>query len=277
MLWKSLGIMRNYQPKYRWKLNDKQIKLLNVVAIFRFVTTDLLAELYSKDRSTFYERLTILEEQGYLLKQYDSTYRIDRRPASYCLAPAGIRALKDSPYVTPGTLLQNYKNKNYTRTQIDDCLQLVRIYAYFKKHYSKNFTMITKYQLDREGYPRPTPLIRVGGKTDKISDYLVDFIPAGTPTWQIKKRLTQHEEMADESEYTYPHVIFIAGNVSTEKRIIDFTVELYDDFKVFTTTLERVLEAKSPKIFMDPEGYSDLDGDEKPELCILPIRFEGNN
>lgn len=266
--------MPNYQPRHRQKLSTKQLGLLNTVAMFRFVTTDLLADMYSRDRSTYYERLTVLEKQGYLLKQYDSTYRIDRRPASYCLAPAGIRALKDSEYVTPGTLLQNYKNKNYTRQQIDDCLQLVRLVAYLRKGYLKDFYVMTKYQLDREDYPRPTPIIRMEGKTNKIPDYLIDLIPAGTPTWQIKKRLSQHEEMADESQYTYPHVIFITGNANTEKRIIGFTGELYDDFKVFTTTLDRLLNNGRPDIFIDPEECLELDEDEEPELITLPIKFE---
>lgn len=265
--------MKRQQPTYRRQLTDKQLRLLNIVAIFRFVTTDLLAEMYEKDRSTFYERLTVLEKQGYLLKQYDSTYRIDRRPASYCLAPLGIRTLKGSSYVTAGSLLQNYKNKQYTRTQLDDCLQLVRLAAYFKKQYNNHFTIATKYQLDREEFPRPTPLLRVSGKTDEIPDYLVDVIPAGTPTWQVKRRLTEHEVMADESQYTYPHVIFVAGNTNTEKRIIDFTGELYDDFKVFTTTLERLVQATSDKIFVDPEQVLDLDDEEEPSLIVLPREF----
>lgn len=265
--------MKRQQPTYRRQLTDKQLRLLNIVAIFRFVTTDLLAEMYEKDRSTFYERLTVLEKQGYLLKQYDSTCRIDRRPASYCLAPLGIRTLKGSSYVTAGSLLQNYKNKQYTRTQLDDCLQLVRLAAYFKKQYNNHFTIATKYQLDREEFPRPTPLLRVSGKTDEIPDYLVDVIPAGTPTWQVKRRLTEHEVMADESQYTYPHVIFVAGNTNTEKRIIDFTGELYDDFKVFTTTLERLVQATSDKIFVDPEQVLDLDDEEEPSLIVLPREF----
>ena len=265
--------MHKQQPKYRWNLTDKQRGLLNIVATLRFVTTDLLSEMYGKDRSTFYERLTVLEKQGYLLKQYDSTYRIDRRPASYCLAPLGIRALKELPHVTTGSLLQNYKNKQYTRAQIDDCLQLVRLAAYFKKHYSQHFSATTKYQLDREEYPRPTPLLRINGTTDTIPDYLVDFVPAGTPTWQVKRRLTQHEDMADESQYTYPHVIFVAGNANTEKRIIDFTGELYDDFKVFTTTLERILQSESKGVFIDPEQVLDLDDDDTPSLIALPREF----
>ncbi len=211
--------MRNYQPKYRWKFSQDQLRLLAYVYSFRFVTTDLLAEVLKKDRSTLYERFTVLVEQGYLLKQYDSTYRIDRRPASYCLAPAGIRALKGSDYVMETTLLQNYKNKNFTREQIDDCLQLMRIRIVLKKQYGNHFDIFTQYQLNREAYVRPTPLLSLSGKTDKIPDYLVDLIPAGTPTWQVKKRLGQHEEFADESDYTYPHVLFIAGNDNTEKRI----------------------------------------------------------
>ncbi len=135
--------MRKYEPKYRWKISEEQLQILSQVFKFRFVTSDILAAIFKKDRSTIYERLTVLEQQGFLLKQYDSSYRLRRRPASYCLAPAGIRELKDKPYIEQVSLRQNYKNKSFTEKQIDDCLLMGRVHVILKHHYPGRFGSYT--------------------------------------------------------------------------------------------------------------------------------------
>lgn len=93
-------------------------------------------------------------------------------------------------------------------------------------------------------------------------------MPAGTLTWQIRKRVRQHEDFADESEYLYPHVLFVAGNDSTERRIARLTSELYVDFEVFTTTQERLLGSDAPIWQNSGEALDGLAGE--PERNVLP-------
>jgi len=270
--------MKNYQPTYRWNLSEQQKTILIYIHKFRFVTTDVVAEIFGKDRSTIYERMSVLEKQGYVLKQYDSSYRLRRRPATYCLAPLGIKILKDGLLVEQVSLRQSYKNKSFTEEQIDDCLRVAQIYLHFRRHYDEYFDCYTKYQLTRDMFIRPTPVLFVRGKTDTIPSYVVDIIPAGLLTWIIRRRITQHEEFAEDSEQNYPHVLFIAGNNNTEKRIVKLTEERYNDFSFYTTTMERMLHGDTRELWWDPEEFLGLDDDdEEPKRIHLPLRFKSDN
>jgi len=267
--------MKNYQPKYRWKISEQQKTLLTYIHKFRFVSTDIIAEILKKDRSTIYERLSVLEKQGYISKQYDSTYRLRRRSATYCLAPLGIRTLKDDERVDQISLRQNYRNKSFTEEQIDDCLQVANIFLHFRRYYPKQFVCYTKYQLNRDKVIRPTPVLFIWGKTDKIPDYLIDIVPKGLQTWIIRKRIAQHEYFAEDSEKYYPHVLFIAGNNNTEKRIVKLTEERYNDFSYYTTTTERLLNDGAKKVWWNPEEFLGLeDNEEPPKRASLPLKLE---
>ncbi len=241
--------MRSQEPKTRYHISKSQIELMLYLLKYRFINSDLLAEVLKKDRSTIYERLSVLVKQGYIAKQYDSTFRLRGRSATYCLAPAGIRYLKHHDYKR--TQL-HYKNKNFTDEQIDTQLLYVKIWLILRKHYPDKFYGYTKYQFDPSDYIKPTPHLKLEGKTDKIPDYLVEVFPAFTMSWRIRKRINMHSETAYESEYTYPHLLLIAGNISTEKRIIRMTADLYAKFDIFTTTLDR-LNSDEKNIWLRPE------------------------
>lgn len=117
----------------------------------------------------------------------------------------------------------------------------------------------TKYQLNPKDYIKPTPHLKIEGKTDKIPDYLVEVFPAFTMSWRIRKRINMHSETANESDYTYPHLLLIAGNISTKKRIIKMTADLYAGFDIFTTTLDRLMSSEK-MIWLQPE---DIDLEDK--------------
>ena len=90
--------MRRYEPKTRYKISESQLGLLLLIMKYRFASSDVLAEVLSKDRSTIYERLSLLVDQDYVMKVYDKTHRLRQRPVIYYLAPAGIRYLKKAGY-----------------------------------------------------------------------------------------------------------------------------------------------------------------------------------
>jgi hypothetical protein len=108
------------------------------------------------------------------------------------------------------------------------------------------------------------------------------------PSWLIKKRIRQHEQRAEridaitdkleeegieEGDY-YPHVLFVAGNNATERRLVRFTNERYNDFKYFMTTLDRLLGENgrlNPETTNDPNIWADPDSDD----CLDLERYEG--
>ncbi len=101
--------MLEKSPKYRRQLSVKQIGLLKLVYKFRFVSTDLLAEAESRDRSTVYECLYVLEKQGFVAKRYDKTYRLAGKPASYFLTPQAIGLLRKYDDLSEKSLRNMYK------------------------------------------------------------------------------------------------------------------------------------------------------------------------
>ena len=70
--------MRRVHVKTRYTISKSQESILRALYKYRFLTSDLLAALLKKDRSTIYERLAVLVDQGYVAKKYNGTYRIDR-------------------------------------------------------------------------------------------------------------------------------------------------------------------------------------------------------
>jgi hypothetical protein len=144
-----------------------------------------------------------------------------------------------------------------------------------RRHHKGEFLYSTQYQVDRNEFVRPTPLLLVVPKDKAAPEFLVDFIPALTPSWLIRKRIRQHENFADQdSANLYPDVLFIAGNYPTERRIVDFTKELYVDFKIFTTTLDLLTNSTSGTVWQNPEESLDLSYDGIPQRLRLPKTFE---
>lgn len=261
--------MRRYEPKVRYKVSKNQEDLLLCILKYRFVTSDLLADVLGRDRSTIYERLSVLVDQGYIVKLYDKTYRLRQRPVIYYLAPLGIRYLK---HIGTERTQLHYKNKHFTDEQIDEQLLLAQLTRSIRAAYGTTFALYTKYQLSLEDlYLTPPPYAKLEGSTKTVPDYLIEYFPAFHQSWKIRKRINQHIEFADDHEYTYPHILLIAGNTSTEKRIARMTQEIYTDFETFVTTQERILTG-TPNIWLAPV---DFDEDEEPTYQGLPTVFEG--
>jgi hypothetical protein len=236
------------------------------------VTSGLLAEDLGKDRSTVYERLTVLEQQGYIAKQYDSSYRLRRRPASYCLASAGLHYLKQRASINQATLRNHYKNKRQTEEQIDHCLYIYHIYLVLRKSYGTTWRIFTKNEVNREALVRPTPELILQSEKEDCPDYYLDLAPKGIMSWILRRRVNQHEDWADEhDDARYPHILFVAGNDNTEKRLWKMTEERYGDFNYFLTTNERLINTENGRVWIRSDTWYE---DEEPELIKLPSRLE---
>jgi predicted transcriptional regulator len=178
--------MHRVEPTRRYSISKGQLDILLYLLKYRFLTSDILAELIKKDRSTIYERLSVLVDQGYIAKQYDSTFRLRRRPATYCLAPAGIRYLKHQGIER--TQL-HYKNKNFTEEQIDEQLLYTKLSRAVRRSYPDTFSTYTKYQLEYGAYALPMPHIVLKANSDKTPDYLIEVFPAFTASWKLRRRI----------------------------------------------------------------------------------------
>jgi predicted transcriptional regulator len=266
--------MLNVNPKYRRPLSAKQVRLLQVVFKFRFVSVDLLAEYLSKDRSSIYENLYVLVKQEYIAKQYDKTYRLRGRSASYCLATKGIRYLRENTNTSEKALRNMYKNKNMDETHIDKCLLVVRVALTLNKQANHAFDISTRYELtDQEFFLRPLPDLYLNRKKAKDGhkfDYTLDIFEPNLPTWILRKRLRDYQEHCYEAELdesNYPNVLLVAGNDSTERRLHKQFKYSMQDFEFYVTTLERLLNPDNiHKPIWKDDVFDEEDEDEEVEL-----------
>lgn len=261
--------MRKYEPKTRYKISSSQLEILLLVLKYRFVSSDVLAGCLGKDRSTVYERLSVLVDRGYLVKLYDKTYRFRQRPVIYYLAPAGIRYLKNAGYEK---IQLHYKNKDFTDEQIDEQFLLGKLVRAVKQPYGDIFSLYTKYQFGADVFYLSPPLYaKLEGKNNTIPDYFIEYFPPLYESWKIRKRINSYVDYVDEhDEYTHPHLLLICGNHNTEKRVTRMTTDLYSDFDVFTTTTERLLSGEKD-IWLRPY---EVDWDDELEYHSLPLEFE---
>lgn len=246
--------MLGKEPKYRRPLSSNQARLLYILFKFRFGTSDLIAAVVKKDRSTVYESLRVLEKQGYIHKFHDSSYRLRGRPAVYTLAAQGIKYLRDNSEIDHTTLRNFYKNKRIAienESLVDHCLLVFRIFAVLKAQTGKKFSIYTKYELDKDDFvnPKPELWLQRRGNSQK-PDYILDIFPAGTMTWLLRKRLRQHQDFADEYEYLCPNVLLVAGNPNTEKRSFRQVEGAIQDFEFYITQQEMLVDG-SKKIWID--------------------------
>jgi DNA-binding transcriptional ArsR family regulator len=259
-------------PKYRKSMSKSQLQLLLVIFKFRFVSSEYIGNWLHKDKSTIYERLYVLEKQGYVHKDYDSTYHLRLRPAIYSLATKGIRYLRDSNVRLHEPALRNmYKNSSASLQLVDHSLNVFKLCILLKYQYPDSFALFTRSELSAfDDFIRPLPDVYLNraSKRSTTPSYQLEIVEAGTLTWIIRKRLQAHQDFYDESDDwhdAYPALLFVCGNNNTEKRIQRLVLNSFLDFEVYTSTQERINSGKT-KVWL--KEY-DFDGDEEMEFVRL--------
>ena len=255
-------------PKYRKSISKSQLRLLLVIFKFRFVSSEYVGKYLSKDKSTIYERLLVLIQQGYVRKDYDSTYHLRLRPAVYSLTAKGIKYLRDSDISLHEAALRNmYKNSSTSLQLVDHSLNVFKLCLLIKSQYPDIFDIFTRSELSAyDHFIRPLPdlYLRRSSKRSTKPSYYLETIEAGTYTWIIRKRLQAHQDFLDESDDwndNYPNLLFICGNTSTEKRIQGLVLNSFLDFEVYTVTDER-LDTNNAKVWLteyDPDDDEEME------------------
>lgn len=249
--------MLQKNPTYRKKVSGKQLKILQLLFMFRFTSVPLLSEWLRKDKSTVYEMLSVLVAQGYVYKFYDNTYRLPQRPAVYSLAPPGIRYLRSNIDIgySEAALRNMYKNKTASPALIESSLHIFTICLQLRKQYPDMFEYYTKSELTSvTTFIRPLPDLYFRPKAltntataedgddieDEPTDYMLEILEPGIMSWLLKKRLRAHQERLEEDEYYYPTVLFVCGNENTERRMWRIISNSYFEMTIWTTTLDRL-------------------------------------
>jgi hypothetical protein len=214
-------------PKYRHTLNQEQISVLELLYKFRFASSDLVAQYSGKNSGVFvYKRLQILHEQGFIGKRFDSSYRLQGRPAAYYLTPKGVRKLqthREKPDINiPGL----YKEKIVSEAFVQHCMNVLAVYLRLRQLYSDQLKFFTKSQLKQFDYfPQPLPdayiSLNYNGESQR---FFLDLLENSTPFFVLNKRIKQYIDYYesgawDETGSDFPVILFLCETSSLEKRL----------------------------------------------------------
>lgn len=246
------------EPKYRRPISKQQTRLLKLLYKFRFASTDLLAEIVERDRSTIYESLYVLAKQGYVYKRYDSSYRLKQLPASYTLDRRGIKLLlaADDGYANARRLHYFYRNKSASAEQVAHCLSVMAVFNRLRQVYGKQtFAYLSSSELaNSPDFLRPLPdlcLERQRKHSAKPPLYIVEVADAHKPFWQHTKRLKAHQKHFEEhwNYDEYPVVLVVAADYRSERYLLKVIENQWFDFDVWVTNRARLGETTGQKLW----------------------------
>lgn len=278
------------EPKYRKKLNEEQIAVLQLLWRFRFASNEQTAKCQAKPNSkAVQKRLKILEDQGYVAKRYDKSYKLQGKPAAYYLTPHGARMLalrtprkKDEPI----NIKRIYKDKDASEGFIEHCKNVLAIYLTLKVLYPSKgkLNYFTKAQLSYEKYDfMPSPLqdacIRI--KTSEGDRYFfLNIFEDSQPFFVLIRRIKKYLEYAGSGEWArydedggLPTILLVVQNKSVHKRLRKRLAkelrESYEDVRFATGRLEYILDLENKgKVWLAVNEVGD-DPDEPIQPAVL--------
>lgn len=264
-------------PKHRRKLNDEQLEVLELLYKFRFGSNNLIAEYFGKkDRSFVFKRLKILLEQGFIGKRFDSSYRIQGKPAAYYLLPEGARKLQEhrDPEDDPVNIKSIYKDKTVSEAFIYHSLNIFATYNQLEVHYSDDLSFFTKSDLTGyEHYPKPLPdaflSLEAGGSTEH---FFVEIQEDSQPFFTAVRKVKKYIDYEDSGEWAitetdFPAILFVCESASLQKRLQKqitkmLSKTLSDDLVFATSTTEELRGLKDNatvwQLASDPDERHDL-------------------
>lgn len=196
------------------KPTSKQLAVLKQLYRFRFGTTDLLARaLDLKDGRYIHTRLEALVAQEYIGKNYDSTYKLDGKPATYYLLPEAFPALKKQhkaigKELSDKTLRNAYKDKEASNEFIARKLAVFTIYDRLRTVHGQSFKLWTKDQLNFDKYdyfPQPKPdtylTIKSEGIRPRSRDFFLNYLDDNTPFFVHVRRLQKLVDYVEANEW----------------------------------------------------------------------------
>jgi len=214
--------------KRRRKLNDGQLLVLELLYKFRFGNNDLIAQYFGKkDRSFVYKRLKILQEQGLVAKRFESSYRLQGKPAAYYLTPDGARML--GQYREPGdevNVRAIYKDATVSERFVNHCFAIFGLYMRLMDEYDENLDFLAKGDQPDENMPAPNPdaFLMLESQTATqhyFVDILDDDVHLHVDVSKKFKRYIKYKESGDWaaiSESPFPKIIFVCNTENAAKK-----------------------------------------------------------
>ncbi len=198
------------------KLTPQQERVLKLLFKFRFVSAQALANVMGIRRVSLYQVLEYLVSQGMVVKVYDESWRIDRKPAYYYLNHNGVTTVRMLMNVKEPVVHALYKNATASADFINHCLTVLAAYPSIKQSVPTGSELFTKSEINRfKQFPKNRPDLYI--RTPDGREVMVVLLHDSTP-YVIKKRLNELLTHVEDEGWDggYPTLAFVLKDGSTK-------------------------------------------------------------
>lgn len=218
-------------PTKHYALTKKQQEILNLLYRFRFATAELISKTTNTNIRIINQRLKLMVELQYIGRNYNSDYRIQRKPAIYYMQENGVNELKkintDKRY-SPNILKAIKNDHNRSESFINHQLIVFEVCCDLQAKYGNSIQYFTKSQFSGYAhYPKPLPdAFVVLGAGDDETEFFLDILPEH-PFFLSTRKVMQYVEYSNErksdwveaTESYLPSVLLVCENESLQKRL----------------------------------------------------------
>ena len=226
--------------KYRRPLNPEQLAVLQWLYQYRFSTSkQLVTYLHKPNPKAIQNKLQILEQQGFISKHYDKSYKLAGRAAEYFLTPKGARQLPPDS-VNEWAVKSLYKNKTVSPDFITHCLNVADVALHLQALYGDKLGIFTKSHMAAYDYfPSWKPdlflsLNPSATKREAPRRYFLDVWDETTPFFVSIRKVHNYITYTEEGdwpsdEYALPSVLGICQDDKMQRKLIGQIKRVLDD------------------------------------------------
>ncbi len=233
-----MTVAKSHRP-----LNSEQLAVLHWLYKSRFSTSKQIAKhLLKPNHKGIQNKLQILEEQGYIGKHYDKTYKLAGRAAEYFLTPKGARQLP-ADSVNEWAIKSLYKNKAVSPEFIAHCLNVADIALQLQAIYGDKLRLFTKSTMVAYSYfPTWKPDLFLSFKPHAKSStnnepphrYFLDVWDSTTPFFVSVRKARNYITYAEEGEwptdeYVLPTVLAVCQDAKAQKKLTGQVKRAFDE------------------------------------------------
>jgi hypothetical protein len=202
-----------------YRLNNKQLHLLILLYKFRFITIPYLAHYTTSKPQVLQQRCNVLINQQYLKRDYNLTYKMDRRPAIYYLSAKGIAALKQDERTDQRLLHAYYKNKSLSDEYKRHCVDTLAVYNILKATYGDAYEIFTRQEIAYfDDMPVSKPDLYLRGP----KEYFI-ILAHDTQPFLVRKQLADYITHYEEEGWArgdYPALLFIFTTIDHQRAFL---------------------------------------------------------
>jgi hypothetical protein len=264
------------QKYVRYKLNVGQIKVLELVYKYRFVSRQLLASsLNIKPENGLYEKLEILVRHGYLGKRLEKRKTLDNIPASYYLTPQALKYLQTLPdheNISNQVFQESYRDKSIVGNQfIANYLNVYRQTLALGEQYPRLKVFTPRDLIQYSYFPKRLPdafLSLSGDDPNQPHRFFFDIVRDRQPRGDLINKMTTYNDFFDdggwdETESELPVILLICAWSPTERSIQrtmrSLLSRLDSDLRIYTSTITALSDNMTDKaIWTDVQDSEEL-------------------